>query len=212
MIYSIIRIVLALAGAAVVYIMLIYSDEERRYMMRSAAGSRRAWTGAVSTFAAAVVVLHLIPVENIIIDFSKPEDAFHYNHTGEILEIDEYEKCAFVINSTGDEKITTHVLPVGSKGKYKLETVFNRKRKVTTLNYCIIEQLFVPGSDDCFVIISHSTEGNISDMAGSVIDNRNTQFNIVDYPDRVPVYYGYVENMSDDYLLPIDGNVAIGRE
>lgn len=212
MIYSIIRMVLALAGAAVVYIMLTYSDEERRYMVRSVTGSRRAWIGAVSTFAAAVVVLHLIPVENLILDFSKPEDAFYYNHTGEILEIDEYGKCAFVINSTGDEKITTHVLPVGSKGKWKLETVFNRKRKVTTLNYCIIEQLFVPGTDDCFVIISHSAEGNISDLAGSVIDNRNTQFNIVDYPDRVPFYYGYVEDMAEDYVLHIDGNVAIGGE
>ncbi len=211
MIYSIIRIVLALAGAAVVFIMLTYSDEERRYMVRYATGSRRAWIGAISTFAAAVVVLHLMPVENYFSGFSKPEDAFYYNHTGEILEIDEFANCAFVVNSTGDEKITTHVLPVGSKGKYKLETVYNRKRKVTTYNYCIIEQLFVPGTDDCFVIISHSTEGNISDMAGSVIDNRNTQFVIVDYPDRVPFYYGYVEDMADDYVLHVDGNVAIGK-
>ena len=212
MIYSIIRLVLALAGAAVVFIMLTYSDEERRYMVRSVTGSRKAWIGAITTFAAAAAVLHLIPVENFIIDFAKPEDAFYYNHTGEILEIDEYGKCAFVINSTGDEKITTHVLPVGSKGTYKLETVYNRKRKVTTLNYCMIEQLFVPGTDDCIVIISHSVEGNISDLAGSVIDNRNTQFNIVDYPDRVPFYYGYVEDMADDYVLHIDGNLAIGGE
>ena len=210
MIYSLVRIVLALAGAAVVFVMLTYSDEERRYMTHSIAGSRKAWIGAISTFTAAVVALHLIPVENLIIDFSKPEDAFYYNHTGEILEIDEYGNCALVINSTGDEKITIHVLPIDGNGKYHLETIDNRRRRVSTFNYCMIEQLYVPGTDDCFVIISHSTEGNISDIAGSVLDNRNTQFNIVDYPDHITFYYGFVEEMTDDYTLTIDGNIAIG--
>ncbi len=210
MIYSVIRIILALAGAAVAFVMLTYSDEERRYMVRSVTGSRKVWIGTISTFAAAVVVLHLLPVENMITGFSKPQDAFLYNHTGEILEIDEYSDCAFVVNSTGDEKITTHVLPIGSDGKWKLETVYNRKRDVTTLNYCIIERLYVPDSKNCFVVISHSTEGNISDIPGRVIDNRNTQFNVVDYPDRVTFYYGYVEDMGDDYTLTIDGNIVIG--
>ena len=118
MLYSIIRIVLALAGAAVVFVMLVYKDEERKYMMRSAAGSQKAWVGAGATFAAAVVALHLIPVENLITGFSTPEKAFLYNHTGEILEIDERGDCAFVIVSTGDEKITTHVLPLGKDGKW----------------------------------------------------------------------------------------------
>ena len=68
MIYSIIRIILALAGAAVVFIMLTYSDEERRYMARSVAGSQKAWVGGVSVFAAAVIVLHLIPAENFFIE------------------------------------------------------------------------------------------------------------------------------------------------
>lgn len=210
MIYSTIRIILALAGAAVVFVMLTYGDEERRYMVRSVTGSRKAWIGAMSTFAAAAVVLHLIPVENYITGFAKPEDAFHYNHIGEILEIDDYGSCAFVINSTGDEKITTHVLPAGKGGKWKLETIYNRRREVTTLNYCIIERLYVPGTEDCFVIISHNTEGNISDVPTGVFDNRSTEFNVVDYPDRITFYYGFVEDMSEDYTLNIDGNIAIG--
>lgn len=210
MLYSIIRIVLALAGAAVVFVMLVYKDEERKYMMRSAAGSQKAWVGAGATFAAAVVALHLIPVENFITGFSTPEKAFLYNHTGEILEIDERGDCAFVIVSTGDEKITTHVLPLGKDGKWKLETAYNRRRVVTTVNYCIIERLYVPGTDNCFVIISHNTEGNISDVPTGVIDSRNTEFTAVEYPDRVPFYYGFVEDMSDDYTLYIDGNTAIG--
>lgn len=212
MIYSIIRIILALAGAAVVFVMLSYSDDERKYMARSSAGSRKAWLGAAATFAAAVTVLHLIPVENFITGFSKPEDAFLYNHTGEILEIDEYGSCAFVIVSTGDEKITTHVLSTDKKGRWKLETIYNRRRDVTTFNYCIIERLYVPGTNDCFVIISHNTEGNISDVPTGVFDSRNTEFAAVEYPDRVPFYYGFVKDMSDDYTLHIDGNVAIGAE
>ncbi len=209
MLYSTIRIILALAGAAVAFVMRIYSDEEKKYHIRSS-DNRGAWLGAVITFAASVIILHLIPVENVIMGFSKPEDAFHYNNTGEILEIDEYPDCAFVIASTGDEKITTHVLPARKDGKWQLETLYNRRREVSTYNYCIIERLYVPGTNNCFVIISHNTEGNISDVPTGVFDSRNTQFNAVEYPDRVPFYYGYVEEMSDDYILHIDGNVAIG--
>ena len=209
MLYSIIRIILALAGAAVVFVMRIYGDEAKKYNIRSS-DNRKAWIGAVVTVLGAGILRHLIPVENVIVSFSKPEDAFHYNNTGDILEIDEYQNCAFVIASTGDEKITTHLLPVTKDGKWKLETLYNRKRDVTTFNYCIIERLYVPGTDDCFVIISHNTEGNISDVPTGVIDSRNTEFIAVDYPDRVPFYYGFVENMSDDYTLHIDGNIAIG--
>lgn len=211
MLYSIIRIILALAGAAVAFVMAVYRDEEKKYNVRSA-DNRKAWMRAGITFAVAVTLLHLIPVENRMIGFSKPEDAFHYNNTGEILEIDEYPGCALVIASTGDEKITTHVLPVRKDGKWQLETLYNRKRDVDTVNYCIIERLYVPGTDNCFVIISHNTEGNIADVPAGVIDSRNTQFVAVEYPDRVPFYYGYVEDMSDDYILHIDGNIAIGGE
>lgn len=211
MLYSIIRIILALAGAAVTFVMRIYGDEERKYNIRSS-DNRKAWVGAIITFCASFIVLYLIPVENILTGFSKPEDAFHYNNTGEILEANEYPGCAFVIASTGDEKITTHILPVRKDGKWQLETIYNRKREVTTVNYCIIERLYIPGTDNCFVIISHNTEGNISDVPTGVFDSRNTEFIAVDYPDRVPFYYGYVEEMSDDYTLHIDGSVAIGKE
>ena len=208
MLYSLIRILLALAGAAAAFIMVIYRDEERKYNIRSH-DTRRAWIIGGITFLAAVILLHLIPIENQIISFSEPGDAFHYNNTGEILEIDEYPGCAFVIASTGDEKITTHVLPGRKDGRWQLETIYNRRREVNTFNYCITERLYVPGTNDCFVIISHNTEGNISDVPVGVIDNRNTEFIAVDYPDRVPFYYGFVEDMSDDYTLHIDGNVAI---
>lgn len=211
MIYSTIRIILALAAAAVIFVMLTYSEEDRRFSARSA-GRGRIWGGAAVSFAVIAAVLHLIPVENMFFSFSTPESAFRYNHTGEILEIDEYGDCAFIIASTGDEKVTTHVLPAAKGGKWKLETVYNRRRDVTTYNYCIIERLYVPGSDDCFVIISHNTEGNISDPPGSIIDSRNTKFHIVDDPDRITFYYGFVEDMSDDYMLHIDGNTAIGGQ
>ncbi len=212
MLYSVIRIILALAGAAVAFVMITYSDEAHKYSARNAAGSGKAWSGAAAVFAAAAILLHLIPAENLTVAFATPEDAFLYNHTGSILEIVQYSDCAFVIVSTGDEKITTHVLPMRSDGRWKLETLYNRRRKVSTLNYCIIERLYVPGSNDCFVIVSHNTEGNISDVPNGIIDNRNTKFNIVDYPDRVVFYYGFVEDMAEDYILHVDGNVAIGGE
>lgn len=206
MLYTIIRLIFALAAGAIAFVMCSDMRDNytigRRRMIHSDTG---VLAGTAGTFLAMMVVLSLIPVENFVVGFSKPETAFRYNHTGEILEINEYNDCALVIVSTGDEKLTTHVLPQRSDGKWQLETLYNRKRDVTTMNYCIVERLYVPHSRDCFVIVAHSTGGNIYDDASSVTDSRNTKFQVVDYPDTTTFYYGYVTNMDDHYTLHVDG-------
>lgn len=209
MLYSIIRIILALAAAAVVFVMSTYSAEEKRFSPGRRGFESKAALAAAATFAAAVVALHLLPAENLIVGFSDPASAFRYNSTGEIMEINEYPDCALVIASTGDEKLTVHVLPVRNDGRWQLETIYNRRREVSTLHYCMVERLYVPHSDNCFVVVSHNTTGNISDTPASVVDNRNTRFTAVDYPDRVTFYYGYVEDMSDDYRLYVDGQAVL---
>lgn len=206
MLYTIIRLIFALAAGAIAFVMCSdmrdsYSAGRRR-VIRSDTG---VLAGTAGVFLAVMLVLSLIPVENAVFGFKAPENAFRYNHTGEILEINEYNGCAFVIASTGDEKLTTHVLPQRSDGKWQLETLYNRKRDVTTMNYCIAERLYVPHSNDCFVIVAHSPNGNIYDDPSSVTDSRNTKFQIVSYPDTMTFYYGYVTDMDDNYTLHVDG-------
>ena len=206
MLYIIIRLVLAVAACAMAYVIFSYAQEDKRNSRRSRSSKREISiglkTGAV--FVLTLLVLYFIPIENLIVNFSTPSSAFKYNNSGEIMDIIEYDDCAFVIASTGDGKITTHVLP-GEEGKWKLETVYNRRRDLTTLNYCMVERLYVPDSEKCFVIVSHSTNGNIADPPVNVTDNRGTKFNVVSYPDYLTFYYGFVENMDDDYVIRVDG-------
>ncbi len=206
MLYTAIRVILALAAAAVAFVMLTYSREDvtsrRRRFVRN---DSDVWVWSGGVFLAVTVVLCLLPVENLLMGFATPQSSFRYNHTGEIMEIDEYNNCALVVVQTGDNRLTTHVLPQKKDGRWKLETVYNRKREVATLRYCMAERLYVPGTHDCFVIVTHSAEGNISDVAANVIDNRNTNFEIVNYPDTIPFYYGFVTDMDEDYTLYVDG-------
>lgn len=206
MLYTVIRLILAAAAAAIAYVMLNYAHDDRKR-------SRRARTiqsnisitaSTIAIFAVLVLTLNFMPVENLVIGFSTPEAAFKYNNSDEILEINEYTDCALVIASTGDGKITTHVLP-NKDGKWKLETVYNRRRDVTTMNYCIVERLYIPDSNNCFVIITHSTDGNIADPPTNVADSHNTKFMAVSYPDVLTFYYGFVEDMDDDYSVHVDG-------
>lgn len=206
MLYTIIRLVLAAAAAAIVYVMLNYARDNRKHTRRARILQSNSSITActIAIFAALALSLNLIPVENLIIGFSTPEAAFKYNNSDEIMEINEYTDCALVIASTGDGKLTTHVLPK-KDGKWKLETIYNRKQDVTTLNYCIVERLYVPNSNDCFIIVTHSTSGSIADNPTNVVDSHNTKFIAVTYPDMLTFYYGYVQDMDDNYNLHVDG-------
>lgn len=199
MLYMMVRIFLAAVAAAVAFVVFNYTFDSRK---RRNSGSIKAYTAAV--FLGVAIILNFMPVENLIIGFSTPESAFSYNNSGEIKEICEYENCALVIAATGDGELTTHVLPK-KDGKWKLETTYNRRRDVTTKSYCMVERLYVPNSDDCFVIITHSTSGNIADVPTNVADSRNTKFTAVSYPDMITFYYGFVEDMDDGYTIHVDG-------
>lgn len=206
MLYTVIRLILAAAAAAIAYVMLNYARDDRKHSRRARTvqSNTSITAGTIAIFAVLVLTLNFMPVENLVIGFSTPEAAFKYNNSGEILEINEYTDCALVIASTEDGKITTHVLP-NKDGKWKLETVYNRRRDVTTMNYCIVERLYIPDSNNCFVIITHSTDGNIADPPTNVADSHNTKFEAVSYPDVLTFYYGFVENMDDAYSVHVDG-------
>lgn len=207
MFYIIIRLILAAAAAAVAYVMLIYAHDDKKRSGRTRSTQSEATVAVYSAaiFAAIALALNFMPVENLIIGFSAPESAFKYNNSGEILEVDEYNDCALIVAATNDGKITTHVLSKNN-GKWKLETVYNRRRDVTTQNYCIIERLYVPNTNNCFVIINHSTEGSVAEVPTNVADNRSTKFEAVSYPNFSTFYYGFVEKMNDDYSVHVDGN------
>lgn len=204
MLYMIIRLVLAGAAAAVAFVMMNYARDDGKQTRRTSRNDKNIAAYSIAIFFALTLIFNFIPVENLLIGFDTPESAFSYNNSGEIMEICEYDDCALVISSTSDGEITTHVLP--KKGdKWKLETTYNRRREVTTKNYCIVEKLYVPDSNDCFVIINHSTSGSIADAPTNVADSRNTKFTAVSYPDTMTFYYGYVEDMDDDYTVHVDG-------
>lgn len=211
MLYALIRLVFALAAGGIAFVICSETRDRytagRRRFIRSSTG---VWTGTALTALLVMLLLSLLPVENAFLGFDKSEDAFRYNHTAAILEIDEYDDCALVVASTGDERVTTHVLPRRADGKWQLETLWNRRREVTAVNYCLVERLYVPHSDDCFVTVARSASGSIADDPSSVTDNRGTRFQVVSYPDTMTFFYGYVPALKDDdYALYVNGEKVL---
>lgn len=210
MLYTVIRLIFALAAGGIAFVICSEARDRyvpgRRRFIRSDAG---VLVGAVGTGIAMTVLLSLLPVENAVIGFRKPENAFRYNHTGSILQIDEYDHCAFVIASTGDGRVTTHILPRRADGRWKLETLYNRRREVSAVGYCLVERLYVPDSDDCFVTVARSADGSIADDPSNVTDSRNTRFTVASYPDAMTFFYGYVPAMDGGYTLYVDGEKVI---
>lgn len=206
MLYTLIRLIFALAAGGIAFVLLSETRDtymaERRRIIRSNTGVLAGTAGVVIVVT---LLLSLFPIENTFFGFAASENSFRYNHIGGILEIDEYDKCAFVVASTGDERVTTHILPRRNDGKWQLETIYNRRRDVTTKGYCIAERLWVPGSRDCFVTVAHSATGTIADDPVNVADNCRTRFEVVSYPDTMTFFYGYVTDMDDSYTLYVDG-------
>lgn len=206
MLYTLIRLVFALAAGGIAFVLLSETRDtyvaERRRIVRTNTG---VLAGTAAAVTAATLLLSLLPLENTFLGFASPENAFRYNHISGILEIDEYDKCAFVVASTVDERVTTHVLPRRSDGTWQIETIYNRRRDVTTQGYCIAERLWVPGTNDCFVTVAHSASGTIADDPVNVSDNCRTRFEAVSYPDTMTFFYGYVADMDDSYTLYVDG-------
>ena len=91
MLYTAIRVILALAAAAVAFVMLTYSREDvtsrRRRFVRN---DSDVWVWSGGVFLAVTVVLCLLPVEKLLMGFATPQSSLRYKHTGENMENAEY--------------------------------------------------------------------------------------------------------------------------
>lgn len=201
MLYIIIRILIAAAAAGIAYV--LFHNTKGRYT-RINESRIRIYT--VCIFAALTFVLYFLPIENQFLKFNSSEAAYQYNSFGTIIEINEYDTCAMVISTTGEENITITIIP-NKNGKWRLATPYNQKTDIASAGYYVLERHYIPDSDDCIVIAAHGTAGNYLDSPTNVADSFGTKFNAVAYNDVPAFFYGYVvaSDSNEEYSIMING-------
>ena len=167
------------------------------------------WVIAIAVLIVLILTfaLDFVPFENCFMGFESAEKAFAYQHNERILSVAEYDDYALVFSTEGNAKGgINHNILIKQDGKWKLDSVLQRKSDIANVGFCFAERLQIPNSDDCFVLVRGGIEGIESGTSDNITDNRNTKFIPVEFPMSEKIYYGLVENMDSEYVLYVDGN------
>jgi len=148
---------------------------------------------------------HLIPFENCFIKFNSPEEVFDYIGSGEIIDIIYGKDSCMIVYSKG-ENTFSHTIILKPE-KYKIASYFSIKRESVYLEkYGDIKIYNVSGCSDVYlvgyIIMKDNEEPTIEDI-------NNIEFNVIktnEFNNTITIMvYSYVENISDDYYILING-------
>ncbi len=160
---------------------------------------------------AAVLTLFLfdLPVENMILSFEKPEEAFHYTSSAEIDGVLCGKESAMILYSQKNGPASQMILPM-KNGKYKLPDSSALKCVVSSfLKNGSILVFWAEGTKDYYVIGDIVTN---SGMAPVIIDNAGSQFeiqvgkNYTQITDYISyTFWAYAFDLKEDYSITVDG-------
>lgn len=152
-----------------------------------------------------------VPIENLILDFKTPEQVFNFTAMGEIEDIIYGKDTCMVIYKTGK---TSHELTLilrtekgykigGSLKVHKQYLVDNISVKIfnarNTTDYYIV--IFFVAKEDSI---------NIEDNKNSIFIKN---FSLEEYNQyKTIIVYTYVDNITDDYCLTVNGKKLIMNE
>ncbi|MBQ8575952.1 MAG: hypothetical protein IJ447_07905 [Clostridia bacterium] len=148
-----------------------------------------------------IVLLSLFPIDNLLRSFPTPEEAVSYQNKEDIGDV--------ILKVCGEDSCVLQTL----KGNYH---IFLAKKDEEGWDYChhtsrkvlyrdflekdkYVVVYHINGTDDNYVIVSHSSVGEII-----LSDNNNTDFqSYID--ENFSIYVGYVKGMDEDYKITING-------
>lgn len=192
MIFGVIRIVVCAIVFFVLYTLINKSEKIEK---------KKKWSiGALVLCAVLASCLCLLPVENAIVTFQTPYDAYSYSNQGNVVLVVEGEKTTKVIAMEGDEYIHA-VLPKTDKG-WKLSSPFDEKRL----------GVYSLGSTQIMVTRYKDTEEyylNILSLDGEELelsDAKGTKFlRMKETAEGVKIYHAYVKSYDSSYTLIVNG-------
>lgn len=140
-------------------------------------------------------ILWFIPFENSFLSFSTAQEAYSYYSNDDIeVMIEGQDTCLIV---TKNKKSRQMLIFQKQEDEWKIRNGFN----VTILginssdnSFCYL--LYDSTSKDRYINISNITQSELD-----ISDRFGTKF----FKDSKNNYYAYIENLTDDYLLNING-------
>lgn len=150
-------------------------------------------------------VFFCIPIENLFINFSTPEKAFYYLHSGDITATINGDSSALILYKNNDAN--SWVIVPKKNNSWKLDVFgFNRSLITKTVDRRMINVYNAKNTDDYYVTVWDPSATEIVGIA----DDQGTEFEHIEENNATSTknvtYYGYVRNITDGYSLTIDGN------
>lgn len=142
----------------------------------------------------------LLPIENLFVRFSSPQDVFRYSGNGSIEDVVYGKESCLLL---GSESI--YFIPKSDNG-YKIGTAFSEKTVANIFNKNGGYQISnVSGTNDFYVWGSTVIKGDdftISDSVNSDIKIKQTQNGDTNY--YTVSVYGLINGYTDDYYLVVN--------
>lgn len=161
---------------------------------------------AVALLFVLVLGFGLLPVEDLFVTFSTPQSAYRYNqsYANDVDLVVEGESSAWVVGSSrfklADNALVSSIFEK-KDGGYKLGFTF----EVKTVAFGMLDNKYLynvykySDLDDYYIYVMA-----FSAVKTDVADINGTAFSCVQKNNQY-YYYGYAHNISEDYILIING-------
>ncbi len=139
-------------------------------------------------------VMNLIPFENVFTSFETPEEAANYYSNSDIENIIYGENTCLVLykSETNARKILTK-----EENGWKIHTGFeNKQSHMTLIDRTTVYVINLKNSTDQYLVVSNAFKNELK-----ISDNIDSVF----YRTEKGTYFAYLSNLSNDYILNIDG-------
>lgn len=158
---------------------------------------------------ALTLVLFNLPIENLILSFEKPEEAFRYISSAEIDSVLCGKESAMILYSQKNRPASQMIFPM-KNGKYKLPDSSGLKCVGSSfLKNGSVFVFWAKGTKDYYVI---GDIVNNSDRAPVIIDNAGSQFEVQVGKDYTQIsdyisytFWAYAFGIKESYSITVDG-------
>lgn len=194
MLYGIMRYVLGVVVFAIVFLLIKKSRISKK---------KSAYLISLIIITILTTLLYFIPIENLFISFSSPENAFKYMNTWKIDSIVNGSETDLIIASKN--KVNTYKIIPKTNNTWKISTDLETKKYIGFYNGVSISVYKYKTSNDYYIALFNTDGGRID-----ISDNLNSKFfsvNKINTAFSEPIYYYYtcVYNLDDTYVLNING-------
>lgn len=150
------------------------------------------------------IAFYWCPFENMIIDFSSPEDVFEYTSNGEIDRIVYADNSCMIIYTDNKSQKTLFALTDGDS--YKIVTYPQySKEHIFSKNYCSANIYTIKQTGDTYCMGQIISDESSID----VTDNFDTEYYTFKADENVYYFYGFIKEYDENYSVFINSKEEV---